>query len=194
MILKDVFDLLEMSCKEINMEYKDVSMCELGDQRMKWNRWKTGKRYFEAQGIKEHISMDLNGRRGALRVNLSEIVDRWKNHFDIVTDYGTSEHVRGIYECFCNIHNFTREGGVMIHTVPISGGWIGHSPYHFKDWFFVKLAEETGYKSVLNEVRALPSRGKKVNSLVCSVLIKESDNLFISKEDFININGINGLK
>ena len=194
MILKSVFDLLEMSCKAIGMEYKDISMCELGDQRMKWNKWQTGKKYFEGKGIKEHISLDLNGRRGALAINLSKIVSDWKNHFDIVTDYGTAEHVKGIYECFCNIHNFTREGGVMIHTVPISGGWKGHSPYHFKDWFFSKLAEENGYKSILNEVRVLPPCRGRVESLVCSVLIKESDTPFISKEDFININGIEGLK
>lgn len=195
MILKSVFDMLETAREAIDMDYSEIRMCELGDQRMKWCKQNTGKKYFTHHNIKEHISLDRNGCRGALRYDLSKPIDEWQNYFDMTTDFGTAEHVNhGIYECFQNIHNFTRTGGVMIHTLPISGGWKGHSPYHVKDFFFVKLAELADYRSVLDEVRVLPACRGKVESLVCSILIKETDVPFITKDEFIGIDGIDGLQ
>lgn len=199
MILRKIVDLMEIGLTEANMTFNGIKVCELGDQRMKWTHHGTGKKWVLAQGAKEHVSIDINGKRGAIPIDLSKKIDRWNGYFDMVTNYGTAEHVEnGIYECFWNIHNFTKVGGVMVHAGPPARACPWHSPYHYEPWFFEKLAELAGYRHVISEIRVVPGRKKnqpeKDRSLVCSVLIKNKDNYFVSKDDFININGIEGLE
>ena len=99
-------------------------MLELGDQVISDEdvSEKTGKEYFGNLGI-HHASFDLNGLHGAIPVDLSRPVNNpeWKNHFDIVTNAGTIEHVEpkiGQYECFRNVHNWMKTGGISIHLAP----------------------------------------------------------------------------
>lgn len=199
MILKDLFDLLEIARKSINQEYKGMKICELGNQLMKWNEHVTGKRYFVAQGVAEHISIDVNGKDGALRIDLSKPIDKWDKYFDMVTNFGTAEHVSGgIHEAYSNIHRFTRVGGVMINVGPIRGGCPWHSPYHYDADFFKKLSDACKYRYVLGEVRVTAGRrGMSRNvldkSLVCAVMVKENDDQFITKEQFVALKGIEGL-
>ena len=199
MILQEIVDLMDIACKNIGMDYKGMKMCELGDQRMKWTPYKTGKNFLLAKGVAEHISIDLNGKRGALKIDLSKSIDKWQGYFDMITNFGTAEHVQdGIYEAFLNIHNFCRVGGAMVHAGPPSGGCPWHSPYHYDSDFFEKLAKATRYKYVMGEVRVTAGRRGVTKdldrSLVCCVLIKEFDLPFISKEQFLGLKGIEGLK
>jgi len=199
MILEEIVDLMQIGLDAAELGWNGIKVCELGDQRMKWNEYKLGKKWVLAQGAREHISIDMNGRNGALRMDLSKRINKWHNYFDMVTNYGTAEHVNnGIYICFLNIHNFVKKHGVMVHAGPPAGCCPWHSPYHYEPWFFSKLAEIAGYRHVMSEVRVVAGRTKdqpeKDRSLVCSVLIKEEDTPFISKKDFKNINGIEGLK
>ena len=199
MILKEIYDLVEIGCNAMNVDrFCGMKMMELGVQRMKWNEHKTGKNYFIAHGVGEHVSIDMNGRNGALKIDLSKPIDKWQKYFDMVTNYGTAEHVSpGIYECFKNIHNMTRVGGVMIHAGPPAGGCPWHSPYHYEPWFFEKLAEIAGYGHIMSEVRVAAGRrgvSKPLDrSLVCAVLIKTADEDFISEQVFKDIGGIEGL-
>lgn len=199
MILKEIVDLMDIACNNIGVNYVGMKICELGDQRMKWTPHKTGKNFLINKGVSEHISIDLNGRHGALRIDLSKPVDKWKGYFDMVTNYGTAEHVLGgIYEAFLNIHNFVRVGGAMVHAGPPTGGCPWHSPYHYDSDFFEKLAAACKYKHIMSEVRDTAGRyGVTKNldkSLVCSVLVKELDLPFITKGQFIELRAIEGLK
>ena len=199
MILKEIVDMMEIGLNAADMTFKDIKVCELGDQRMKWNEFQTGKKWILNEGAKEHVSIDLNGQRGALKLDLSKKIGKWHNYFDMVTNYGTAEHVEnGIYECYQNIHNFTKPIGVIVNAGPPARGCPWHSPYHYEPWFFEKLAELANYKCVLSEIRVVAGRRRnqpeKDRSLVCAVFIKNSDNEFISKEEFLNIKGIEGLK
>jgi len=198
MILKEIVDLMEIACKEIGMTYDGMKICELGDQRVKWSEHQSGKKYLLAAGASEHISIDLNGQRGALKKDLGQPIDDWKNYFDMVTNYGTAEHVKnGIYQCFKNIHNWVRVDGAMVHAGPPAKGCPWHSPYHYESWFFEKLAEGNNYKHVMSEVRVTAGRRGVTNpldkSLVCSVLVKKDDKEFMTFDDFKNIGGIEGL-
>src|SRR4051812_28222538 len=94
-----------------------VRMLELGNQRMHDRAIpeRTGKEYFLHQGVAEHVSIDLNGRDGSLPVDLAVVHTDppWRGHFDVVTNFGTTQHVeprRAQYACFLNIHNWLRPG------------------------------------------------------------------------------------
>jgi hypothetical protein len=199
MILEEVVDLLDLALKESNLSYKGIKICELGDQRMKWRPEGTAKNYLLGLGVAEHISIDINGKHGALKIDLSKAIDKWKEYFDLVTNFGTLEHVEnGIYEGFKNVHNFTKVGCAMIHDGPVFGGCPWHSPYHYYPEFFKKLCSINDYKLIMTEVRVVNGSRKcrtdLDRSLVCAVIIKKSNNPFCSKEDFIKLNAIDGLK
>lgn len=166
-IHKDDINLLKTALEAIGMEFKGLKMCELGNQRMRYGKHKTGKRYFEHLGV-YHTSIDLNGKDGAVAYDLSKPILMWEGKFDMVTDFGTSEHVEGQRECFRNIHNFCRVGGVMVHAVPMKGTYAGHSPYHYDREIFDKLALDNNYEVVLNEIRWR----SKTEAQICAVLKK----------------------
>jgi len=193
MILKEIADLMDVACKTMGLAYADVRICELGDQIInRWHPLMTGKQYLINKGVKEHISIDWNGQNGAVKRDLSLPINEWKHYFDIITNYGTTEHVTNQYCVFKNIHDFCKKGGVMIHTVPIIGGWKNHCLFHYDTNFFGQLSQKSGYKCIINENREVSFRGshkmsKKDRTLVCSVLLKEKDVDFMDKLDFAKI-------
>ena len=103
----------------------------------------------------EHVSFDINGKWNSIPLDLSKIHSDWQGYFDILTDYGTSEHVRGgQYQVFANAHNFVRVGGVMCHCNPMVGRiQVGHPKYdsvYYHEDFYDKLAEVNGYEIIEN--------------------------------------------
>ena len=133
-------------------DFNGKSMLELGDQVMRGRvkpQEKTGKEYFENKGM-EHISIDMNGKHGALSHDLSKpiINPNWVNHFDIITNLGTTEHVEpqsGQYDCFRNIHNFLKVSGIVVHILPdietrkANGVIRKHANNYYKESFFSML-------------------------------------------------------
>lgn len=194
MILQEVVGLMDVAIKAMDKSYGEIKICELGDQRMKWNSCGTGKKFLLEKGVTEHTSIDLNGKNGALKFNLAKPIDKWKNYFDMVTNYGTTEHVSSQYDVFQNIHNFTKVGGSIINTVPIVGGWARHCDVHYETSFFEEVSEKLKYDIIYSGIIIVNGRRGQPEidrSLVCSVLIKREDAPFIEKNEFDKIGGIN---
>ncbi len=158
-------------------------MLELGSQGIpsKEIPESSGKKYYENRGV-SHTSFDLNGHLGALRVDLSKPIneDKWLGYFDIMTNMGTSEHVEpfeGQYNCFMNIHNVLKPGGIMIHLVPDVNEleqrdlWKGHCNYYYSHAFFSTLSKLNGYELLSSEV---------INGLRCVCLQKDATTPFTS--------------
>ena len=173
MILREVFDLLGAGLDHLGIGCAGLRVCELGDQLMEWDPHGTGKRYFESLGS-THVSIDLNGKNGSLPLDLTSQFDEatWGSKFDMVTNFGTTEHVRDQFSVFRNIHLFTKPGGVMIHTVPPVGAWTRHLHCHcwYRPGFFEALAEVNGYKVILERVTTVAlSRGRS-EPMLCAIL------------------------
>lgn len=154
-------------CAHITMgDFSGRTMLELGNQHISDEDRracpgileKTGKQYFENRGVK-HVSIDLNAEDGALPIDLSQPIGRpeWRHSFDIVTNAGTSEHVEPLeaqYECFRNIHECLRPGGIAVHIVPSAEGlrdkgrWRNHCNNYYSREFFDMLAAHNGYRVV----------------------------------------------
>lgn len=148
-----------------------TKMLELGNQRFSRREWmgaRTGKAYFSKRGV-EHISLDFNGKDGAVALDLSEAIDKpeWSNHFDIITNSGTTEHVEPFsaqFTCFGNLHHWLKPGGIFIHIVPAieelerTGRWKNHCNHYYSAAFFEMLAHENDYdlieSTVINDLRS----------------------------------------
>ena len=188
-LTRNLLDYIEECADATIGELAGTRMLELGDQvvvELEPVLETTGKEYFEKRGI-FHTSFDLNGQHGAIRVDLSKPIRNpdWLGAFDIVTNAGTSEHVepfRSQYECFLNIHNCLRQGGIAIHMVPDiveleqRGLWKNHCNYYYSHEFFALLAEFNGYDLLSSKV---------INGLRCVCLRKSADVPFTRDRDAV---------
>lgn len=179
-----------------DVDYKTIQMCELGDQvvgqrsgSMKkhlkeigtaLSDIKTGKDYYQFLGIGKHVSIDTNGKHGALKIDLCKEIQDKKliGAFDVLTNSGTSEHVKESYPCFLNIHNLVKPGGIMIHIVPKTGHWKGHGTWKYDMDFFDELCRVCEYEVVLKEFMASPR-----NELV-AYSMRKTDREFVSQQEW----------
>jgi hypothetical protein len=180
MITENIRDFLLMSLTSNNMPLPGLDMCELGNQI--WFDGESAKKIFITLGV-NHVSLDWNGLDGAVPVDLRVPADRslW-GKFDVVTDFGCSEHVENPYEVNRNIHRFARVGGLIIRTVPFTGTWPGHCPFRYKIHSFEKLSKACSYELQINEKR--PCGGGWPDSLLYCAMIKKLDHDFIGIEEF----------
>ena len=64
--------------------------------------------------------LDITGENGSMTLNLSTelIIDK---QYDLITNFGTSEHVANQFTCWKNIHSFCKLGGYVISEIPETG-------------------------------------------------------------------------
>ena len=136
-------------------------MVELGDQMMNFkgfikirkNARFLSKQYFETMGF-NHTSIDWHGKNGAYPIDLSKPIEDpyWYNRFDILTNFGTSEHVENQYECWKNMHNLVKKNGIFISIIPsttlevdIYGNKSPHCNYCYQPQFIKDLSIANSY-------------------------------------------------
>ncbi len=181
---------------------KNVRLCELGNNYMKglemgnWFRMNdfnfpvggeqhsTGvvsKSFWDKIGF-IHTSIDLNGLDGSLKLDLREdISGHFEEKFDIIYDGGTAEHVDNQYMCLKNIHNITRDGGLMIHILPKVGYFPKHCKYYYTMDSFKVLAELCNY-----EVLELFEHNADGGVMIYCAL-KKAGNEFIDEDNFKSV-------
>lgn len=163
-----------------DLKFAGKYMVELGDQKLNAHValkpsgervW--AKDYFELLGF-HHYCIDLHGMNGSFPLDLSRPIEDkfWINKFDVLTNFGTSEHVLNQCERWRNIHNLVKVGGSFIHVIPQIGSLVGHCPYYYSNQFFRSLAMVNNYDIIFNNY--LPTVG-----CIAICLIKQKDNLFI---------------
>jgi hypothetical protein len=192
------FDFIMNNLNLIFNNFNGKCMLELGNQHLKSLlleklkiKDKIAKHYFESMGFC-HTSIDLSGKDGALKLDLGKpIIDEFFiNKFDIITNSGTSEHVEPYesqYECFKNIHNFCKVGGVMIHLVPEKDSFIKHCNTYYTVDFFNTLVIKNNYNII--ELKRLDDGFKKFKDkkrcLIAACFIKkENTNFNYNKDNF----------
>jgi SAM-dependent methyltransferase len=138
----------------------------------------------------EHISIDINGMDGALPIDLEKPVPFiFLNQFDVITNYGTMEHINNQYQAFKNVHNMCKKGGIIIHCSPLKGHWPGHCRYYYTERFMRGLAKACGY-SIFDYTILDKDDYKAPMNLIAVTYIKKENNRFISKKEFDQIRGI----
>lgn len=129
------------------LKVKKVRMIELGNQH--FNDGRIAKEYYTNKGI-DHVSIDINGLDGALPLDLTKEIS--VKPANIVTNHGTTEHIKDQKACFDNIDKLCKKGGYMIHQVPMVGTWKHHANcfHRYTLDSFLEISKEYGYTIVEN--------------------------------------------
>jgi hypothetical protein len=161
--------------------YKIKSVLELGAQTF-YQNYKSipygvyASDYYKLKGVESYTCIDLNNENGALNLDLS--IPQTIGKFDMVTDFGTSEHIAGydaedetktefdgnntwkhssnhiaglqaFYNCWKTKYDNTNM--LIISSNPATGHWKGHGHFYYTTQFYEKLCELTGMKRVMLE-------------------------------------------
>jgi hypothetical protein len=172
---------IEMMMLDMVLESnKSYVIGELGNQRLVYKGYDgPAKMYFEDGGY-EHHSFDINGKDRSVKLDLSEPLPyKWYEKFDIVTNAGTTEHITdGQIPVFRNIHDMTKIGGYMIHSIPQVGCWKGHCPHRYTKNFIKRLAKSNGYEIIYDASKLRHG----TNYLICGILKKTQEEFIVSKD------------
>lgn len=93
------------------------------------------------------IDIDNSPHSINLDLNYDSVPEASLGAFDLVTNYGTTEHVANQLNAFKIIHDLTKPGGIMVHHVPAQGH-LNHGLFNYNAKFFWMLCRSNGYKVV----------------------------------------------
>jgi hypothetical protein len=94
-----------------------------------------------------YASIDIDGSPGSipLDLNYDEVPAELVGRYDIVTNFGTTEHVANQLQSFKIIHDLATAGAIMLHVLPASGT-PNHGLVSYNPKFFWMLGRSNGYK------------------------------------------------
>jgi hypothetical protein len=169
---------------------KQKRMLELGDQIIYFgSQYGTYSTPYFKQHFPDldHVCIDIKPEKFAVDMDLRKPFEKaWNNHFDIVTNAGTTEHVttdKGFWMAYKNVHDCLKIGGVVIHENPMTGNWKGHGDHYVTEKFYEQMADDMGYD--IMELGTHPAMGNTTDGWnVYCVLKKIDDRPFVPFDTF----------
>src|SRR5580698_1758848 len=94
-----------------------------------------------------YASIDSDGSPGSLPLDLNydEVPTEFIGKYDVVTNFGTTEHVANQLQSFKIVHDLATPGALILHVLPTSGG-LNHGLVSYNPKFFWMLGRSNGYK------------------------------------------------
>jgi hypothetical protein len=94
-----------------------------------------------------YAAIDIDDSPGSipLDLNFDEVPKSQRDIYDLVTNFGTTEHVANQLNAFKIAHDLATEGGVMIHHLPCQGN-LNHGLVNYSPKFFWMLARSNNYR------------------------------------------------
>jgi hypothetical protein len=95
----------------------------------------------------EYVSFDVVSARHADRfdLNVHSLARDRRNWFDLVVNFGTTEHLMNQFNAYKVMHEACAPGGFMFHQLP-STGYINHGYFCYNALMFQELAAANGYE------------------------------------------------
>ncbi|MDB5306304.1 MAG: hypothetical protein JWO38_506 [Gemmataceae bacterium] len=95
----------------------------------------------------EYVSFDVVSAVHAdvFDLNVHGLAREHHNTFDLVVNFGTTEHLMNQFNAFKVMHEACKPGGFMFHQVPATG-YINHGYFNYNALMFQELAEANGYE------------------------------------------------
>jgi hypothetical protein len=103
--------------------------------------------FYSIFGADSHRSIDLNDPRADHATDLNHPLPSGIGRYDVVTNFGTTEHVFNIGQTFASIHGLLEVGGLQLHTLP-SYGAIDHGFYNIHPCAYLDIARANHYDVV----------------------------------------------
>lgn len=100
--------------------------------------------FYSMFGVEKYVSVDLLDERATYNCNLNEPLPDI-GRFDVITNFGTAEHVFDIAEAFKSMHRLAKPGGILLHCMPVFG-FVDHGFYNVHPVFFIELAKANNYE------------------------------------------------
>lgn len=142
---------------------KGFTVCELGDQYVTHvSPHELAEQWYRRLGAKKYVSIDGNGR-GTMTHDLNKKLPQKLGPFDLVTDFGTGEHIFDQAQVWRTLHVLTKVGGYIAFDRPTSG-YPGHCFYLAAEGLFTDIAEANSY-GVIHLERATTPRGELVRGV-----------------------------
>ena len=159
--------------------YEGMHILEFGNKRSKAGLYRDE---YLANGAASYTSVDINGQDGAIPVDLrrddaAHIIQEMsgRQHFDLITNIGTSEHVTEQRPFWQAVHLLSVPGTYHAHWVPQAEKRLDHavagSCWHPYPGFFQRLAADNGYDIELLELTP-PELPKKLRSYIDLILVR----------------------
>lgn len=79
-----------------------------------------------------------------LDLNFDTVPGDMIDHYDVVFNFGTTEHIFNQWNCFEFVHDALKVGGIAYHQLPASG-YLDHGYYCYTPLFFREMAQANGY-------------------------------------------------
>jgi SAM-dependent methyltransferase len=103
--------------------------------------------FYAIFGGSSYRSADLTDPRADYAFDLNFALPEDIGRYDVVTNFGTTEHVFNIGQSFENIHNLLKIGGVVLHALP-GYGYIDHGFYNIHPCAYLDMAKANEYEVV----------------------------------------------
>jgi hypothetical protein len=84
-------------------------------------------------------------------LNIHFVPSDLQSTFDLVTNYGTTEHVLNQMLAMRSMHDLARPGGLIHHDLPF-GGYYLHCYFKYNPGVFHDLATANGYRVIFQEI------------------------------------------
>jgi hypothetical protein len=158
------------------------------------------KSWYEARGL-NYNAIDLSQENGAWPIDLGRAAFEGLPNLiafqnvkfyqrDLVTDFGTSEHVgidgkfdwEAIYHCWQIKFHLCKIDGVIISENPKTGNWPGHGFQWYTKEFYYRLACYAGLEIIL--IDQIPAMGNTTDGWNILCVMRKNSNAFPDLETF----------
>jgi hypothetical protein len=96
----------------------------------------------------DYLTVDIDGIADvSLDLNCESVAPELVGNYQLVTNFGTTEHIANQLNAFKVIHDLAAPGGLMIHDVPLQG-MLNHGLINYNPKFFWMLARSNSYRTI----------------------------------------------
>lgn len=124
---------------------------QLTSENPEYARYIHPRTLFEMLGFTEYVDLDSEDHDGAaVRHDLNETLPAsLTDRFDLVLDFGTTEHVFAVPSVLTSVTAALRKGGWVVHSLPVPClYWAQHGYYCFNPDMFLDFYEANGFTDV----------------------------------------------
>jgi hypothetical protein len=129
-----------------------------------------------------YSALEFDGHRDSIALDLNhEAVPRkLKGIFDLVVNYGTTEHIANQDNAFRVMHDLARSGGIMMHELP-GPGMMTHGMFSYNLPFFWFLCRENGYEVIYLGIHSSPATPIPDNVFACNIEFSGSQHVSVTE-------------